>query len=78
MISSPKILNKNCIAEEEFALSIALDYEANFLNIKKGSAVLHVTRHTSNEKNVLIEFTFSIARADQFRYRITHITHLKR
>ncbi|HEM6116545.1 GntR family transcriptional regulator [Streptococcus pluranimalium] len=60
------------IAEEEFAASIALDYEADFLNIKKGSAVLHVTRHTYNDKNVLIEFTFSIARADQFRYRITH------
>lgn len=24
------------------------------------------------KKNVLIEYTFSIARADQFRYRITH------
>lgn len=59
-------------AEEEFAASIALDYEAELLDIPKGSAVLHITRRTYNDKNVMIEFTFSIARADQFRYRITH------
>lgn len=60
------------IAEEEFAASIALDYEAELLDIKKGSAVLHITRRTYNDKNLMIEFTFSIARADQFRYHITH------
>ncbi|MCK1215701.1 GntR family transcriptional regulator [Streptococcus uberis] len=59
-------------AEEEFYASIALDYEASLLEIKKGDPVLHVIRKTYNEKNVLIEYTFSIARADQFRYRITH------
>lgn len=59
-------------AEEEFAASIALDYEAELLDIPKESAVLHITRRTYNDKNVMIEFTFSIARADQFRYRITH------
>lgn len=59
-------------AEEECYASIALDYEASLLEIKKGDPVLHVIRKTYNEKNVLIEYTFSIARADQFRYRITH------
>ena len=59
-------------AEEEFAASIALDYEAELLEIPKGSPALHITRRTYNDKNVMIEFTFSIARADQFRYRITH------
>ncbi|MGT2934798.1 GntR family transcriptional regulator [Streptococcus castoreus] len=60
------------LAEEEFYASIALDYEANLLGIKKGDPVLHIIRKTYNDKNILIEFTFSIARADQFRYRIQH------
>lgn len=60
------------IAEEAFSASIALDYESDLLGIKKGAAVLHITRHTYNAQNVMIEFTFSIARADQFRYQIIH------
>ncbi|MGT2772098.1 GntR family transcriptional regulator [Streptococcus marimammalium] len=59
-------------AEEEFFASIALDREAKFLKIKSGSPVLHIIRKTFNTKNHIIEFTFSIARADQFRYKITH------
>ncbi|ERL14984.1 UbiC transcription regulator-associated domain protein, partial [Streptococcus pyogenes GA06023] len=42
------------------------------LGIKKGDPVLHIIRKTYNDKNILIEFTFSIARADQFRYRVQH------
>ncbi|MGS7001383.1 GntR family transcriptional regulator [Streptococcus pyogenes] len=60
------------LAEEEFYASIALDYEADLLGIKKGDPVLHIIRKTYNDKNILIEFTFSIARADQFRYRVQH------
>lgn len=60
------------IAEEEFYAGIALDNEANLLNIKSGSAVLHMIRKTYNTKNRVIEFTLSVARADQFRYKITH------
>lgn len=37
-------------AEEEFYASIALDYEASLLEIKKGDPVLHVIRKTYNEK----------------------------
>ncbi|KHD45930.1 GntR family transcriptional regulator [Streptococcus hongkongensis] len=59
-------------ADEEFYASIALDYEAQLLGIKKGDPVLHMIRKTYNQANQLIEFTFSIARADQFHYRITH------
>ncbi|MCU9533418.1 GntR family transcriptional regulator [Streptococcus sp. CSL10205-OR2] len=59
-------------AEEEFFASIALDRESKFLKIKSGSPVLHIVRKTFNTKNHIIEFTFSIARADQFRYKITH------
>ncbi|ONH63975.1 HTH-type transcriptional repressor YvoA [Streptococcus parauberis] len=60
------------LADEEFYASLALDYEAELLEIKKGDPVLHIIRKTYNEKNILIEYTFSIARADQFRYHITH------
>ncbi|HFI2463899.1 TPA: GntR family transcriptional regulator [Streptococcus suis] len=60
------------LAEEEFYASIALDNEAKILGIPSNSPVLHLVRKTYNDKNRIIEFTFSIARADQFRYKITH------
>lgn len=60
------------LAEEEFYASISLDNEASILGIPNNSPVLHLVRKTFNVKNRIIEFTFSIARADQFRYRITH------
>lgn len=60
------------LAEEEFYASIALDNEAKVLGIPSNSPVLHLLRKTYNDKNRMIEFTFSIARADQFRYKISH------
>lgn len=60
-------------ADEEFYASIALENEASYLHISSGDPVLHVLRKTYNMKNRLIEYTFSIARADQFRYHTTHI-----
>ncbi|HEL1585337.1 TPA: GntR family transcriptional regulator [Streptococcus suis] len=60
------------LAEEEFYASLALDNEAKLLGIKSNSPVLHLLRKTYNDKNMLIEYTFSIARADQFRYKISH------
>ncbi|MGT2743742.1 GntR family transcriptional regulator [Streptococcus plurextorum] len=61
------------LAEEEFFASIALNHEAKLLGIKKNSPVLHLIRKTYSQKNLIIEFTFSIARADQFRYRVSHL-----
>ena len=61
------------LADEEFYASIALDNEAELLGISSGSPVLHLLRKTFNTKNIVIEYTFSIARADQFRYKITHL-----
>ncbi|MER0123472.1 GntR family transcriptional regulator [Streptococcus sp. ZJ100] len=61
------------LAEEEFYASIALENEANLLDIQNGDAVLHLIRKTYNDKNRVIEYTFSIARADQFRYKISHM-----
>ncbi|HFI0239825.1 TPA: GntR family transcriptional regulator [Streptococcus suis] len=60
------------LAEEEFYASIALDNEANLLGIPNSSPVLHLIRKTYNDRNRLIEFTFSIARGDQFRYKVSH------
>lgn len=60
------------LAEEEFYASIALDNEAKLLDIQANSPVLHLLRKTYNDKNRMIEFTFSIARADHFRYKIYH------
>lgn len=60
------------LAEEEFYASIALDNEAKLLGISSNSPVLHLLRKTYNDKNRIIEYTFSIARADQFRYKISH------
>lgn len=60
------------VAEEEFFASVALNHEAKLLEIKKGAPVLHLIRKTYNIKNKIVEFTFSIARADQFRYKVSH------
>lgn len=60
------------LAVEEFYASIALDNEAKLLGVRGNSPVLHLLRKTYNDKNRIIEYTFSIARADQFRYRMTH------
>lgn len=61
------------LAEEEFYASVALNNEAKLLQIKKDSPVLHLIRKTYSVKNRIIEFTFSIARADQFRYKVSHV-----
>ncbi|NQP32661.1 GntR family transcriptional regulator [Streptococcus suis] len=60
------------LAVEEFYASIALDNEAKLLGVRGNSPVLHLLRKSYNDKNRIIEYTFSIARADQFRYRMVH------
>lgn len=61
------------LAEEEFYASIANGKDADFLDIPESSPVLNLIRTTYNDRNEIIEFTLSIARADQFRYKIMHI-----
>ena len=41
--------------------------------IPEGAPVLHLARQTYNMKNEIIEFTLSVARANQFHYQIRHI-----
>lgn len=61
------------MANEEFFATIAKSKDAKQLQILEGAPVLSLIRTTFNTENEIIEFTLSVARADQFRYRITHI-----
>ena len=62
-----------CLADEELYASIASKEDAKLLMIPEGAPVLHLARQTYNMKNEIIEFTLSVARADQFHYQIRHI-----
>jgi GntR family transcriptional regulator len=61
------------IANEEFYASIAGNKDAKVLNISEGAPVLHLVRTTYNTKNEIIGYTISVARADQFHYKIAHV-----
>lgn len=58
------------IADEEFYASIVRNKDMQYLAIEKNAAVLNITRTTYNIQNEVIEYTLSVARADQFRYKI--------
>lgn len=60
------------VAEEEFFASIARPEDAHHLGIKEGAPVLDLVRTTYSDHNDVIEFTLSVARADQFKYKISH------
>lgn len=59
-------------AEEAFGARAARPDEARLLKIDEGAPVLHLVRTTYNSKNVVIEYTRSVARADMFEYKIVH------
>jgi len=61
------------LADEEFYASIASKEEAESLQVAIGAPVLHLVRCTYNIKNEVIEYTLSVARADQFHYKIRHV-----
>lgn len=61
------------LADEEFYASIASNEDAEILKIAAGAPVLHLVRTTYNMKNEVIEYTLSVARADQFHYKIRHV-----
>ena len=61
------------IAEEEFYASIVRNKDMSYLEISEGSAVLNLVRTTYNINNEVIEYTLSVARADQFHYQVRHI-----
>lgn len=59
-------------AEEAFGARAARPDEAKLLKIDENAPVLHLVRTTYNSKNVVIEYTRSVARADMFEYKIVH------
>lgn len=59
-------------AEEEFYASIVNGKDAEWLDVPTGSPALNLIRETYNTNNEVIEYTLSVARADQFRYKILH------
>lgn len=60
------------LAQEEFCASVARPEEAYLLQVPESVAVLRLYRTTYNDNNHAIEYTQSVARADQFRYRVAH------
>ncbi len=60
------------VAEEEFCASVARKDDAELLGIGEAAPVLKLYRTTFNVKNTAIEYTRSVARADQFRYKVSH------
>lgn len=60
------------VAEEEFFASIARPADAHLLEIGEGAPVLDLVRTTYDTGNEIIEYTLSVARADQFKYKIFH------
>lgn len=61
------------LADEEFYASIVSDNDGKLLDVPNGAPSLNLVRTTYNIKNEVIEFTLSVARADQFRYRVRHV-----
>ena len=60
------------VAEEEFFASIARPADAHLLGIGEGAPVLDLVRTTYDVGNEIIEYTLTVARADQFKYKIFH------
>lgn len=61
------------MAEEEFYAGIARINDSEFLDIHEGTPVLNLVRTTYNSKNEIIEYTLSVARGDQFKYKTIHL-----
>lgn len=60
------------VAEEEFFASIVRPADARLLEIAEDSPVLDLIRTTYNVSNEIVEYTLSVARADQFKYKVLH------
>ena len=60
------------MAEEEFYASVARLSDARVLDINEGDPVLDLVRTTFNIHNEVVEYTLSVARADQFKYKVYH------
>ena len=61
------------VADEEFSVSLLTDKEALLLESEDDGACLRLKRTSYNKANIVIEFTLSTARSDQFVYKVRHI-----
>lgn len=59
-------------ADEVFSASIVTSQEATLLHTKPNAACLRLKRTTFNKENRIVEFTLSVARSDQFVYKVRH------
>ena len=60
------------VAEEEFYASVARREDAKLLGISEGAPVLQLFRLTYNTHGQVVELTKGVARADQFRYKVSY------
>jgi len=59
-------------ADEEFSASILTKDEAPILEVPMHAACLRLKRTSVNRENHVIEFTLSVARSDQFFYKVRY------
>ena len=62
-------------ADEEFSSSLVREGEAERLRIAENAACLRLKRLTVNKDNKIIEFSLSVARSDQFVYKVRHFKY---
>lgn len=60
------------LADEEISASLVTNEEADILKIDDLSSCLRIQRTSYNKQNIVIEYTSSIARSDQFVYNVRH------
>lgn len=60
-------------AQETFGARLVRPDEAKLLGIEEGSPVFRMVRTTYSNKNTVVEYTRSVARADEFEYRVMHM-----
>ncbi len=61
------------MAEESLCARTARGDEAGLLGVPEGSPVLHLVRTATDDKNIVIEYTRSVARADMFEYKVCRV-----
>lgn len=60
------------LADEEISASLVTSGEAKILKIDTLSSCLRIQRTSYNQQNIVIEYTNSVARSDQFVYNVRH------
>lgn len=60
-------------AQETFGARLVRPDEAKLLGIEEGSPVFRMVRTTYSSKNTVVEYTRTVARADEFEYRVMHM-----